>query len=214
MIAFNRFRYDAATDYARALDRLADTDGLIVDLRGNPVGNIGAMMSFAQNFFPDTRHVLTRRSRIFETAADSELMSVPQRYSPEVRINANARAYTRPLAILVDEYSASSSELLATMLREQRDAYIVGRPTCGCVVAVRSSGYRLAGGGALYVAETGFVTPSGNRMEGAGMRPDARIAMTLADLRNGIDRDVAVARKWLAGKAREMARSERESATD
>ena len=195
LIAFNRFRPDTAADFARALARVADTDGIILDLRGNPGGNIGAMMSIAQNFFPDTRHVLTRRTRMI-AAADAEPYSQP-RISPEVRINANGRAYTRPLAVLIDGHSASSSELLATMLREQRGAYVIGRPSCGCVVAVRGSGYRLAGGGALYVAETGFVTPRGNRMEGMGIRPDAQVALTLADLNGRVDRDAVVARDWI-----------------
>ena len=195
LIAFNRFRPDTAADFARALSRVADTDGLILDLRGNPGGHIGAMMSIAQNFFPDTRHVLTRRTRMV-AAADGEPYSQP-RISPEVRINANGRAYTRPLAILIDGYSASSSELLATMLREQRGAYVVGRPSCGCVVAVRGSGYRLAGGGALYVAETGFITPRGNKMEGMGIRPDAQVALTLADLNGRVDRDAVLAREWI-----------------
>ena len=133
------------------------------------------------------------------------MVDMLQRIGAEVRINANVRAYTRPLAILVDAYSASSSELLATMLREQRGAYIVGRPSCGCVVAVRGSGYRLAGGGPLYVAETGFVTPQGNKMEGAGIRPDREVALTLADLSGRVDRDIVDAREWLMRQAHRSA---------
>jgi C-terminal processing protease CtpA/Prc len=142
--------------------------------------------------------------RPMPVAAEGESFSQP-RLNPEVRISANMRAYTRPLAVLIDGYSASSSELLATMLREQRGAYIVGRPSCGCVVAVRGSGYRLAGGGALYVAETGFVTPQGNKMEGTGIRPDAAVALTLADLNARIDRDVMLAREWIARQAHRTA---------
>jgi carboxyl-terminal processing protease len=200
LIRFNRFRSDVAADFARALSRLADTDGLVIDLRGNPGGNIGAMLSIAQSFFPETRHVLTRRTR---PAGEEDAWRA--RNSPEVRISANGRAYTRPIAILIDGYSASASELLATVLREQRGAHIVGRPSCGCVVGVRGSGYRLAGGGALYVAETGFVTPQGNRMEGAGIRPDREIAFTLSDLGAGIDRDLVIAREWIVRQSHRQA---------
>jgi len=194
LISFNRFRPDAASDFGRALSRLADTDGVIVDLRGNPGGNIGAMLSIAQSFFPETRLVLTRRTRSLAMPDDD---SWRPKIPSEVRINGSSSAYTHPIAILIDGYSASASELLATVLREQRGAYIVGRPSCGCVVGVRSAGYKLAGGGALYVAETGFVTPQGNRMEGAGIHPDREVALTLADLRAGVDRDLAVAREWI-----------------
>jgi C-terminal processing protease CtpA/Prc len=81
----------------------------------------------------------------------------------------------------------------------------VGRPSCGCVVAVRTSGYRLAGGGALYVAESGFVTPRGNRLEGAGIRPDAHVPLTLADLRDSVDRDLLVAQEWLKQRTKTVA---------
>ncbi|MEP6701910.1 MAG: S41 family peptidase [Betaproteobacteria bacterium] len=204
VIAFNRFRPDAAADVGRALALLSETDGLIIDLRGNPGGNIGAMLSIAQSFFPEARHVLTRRTRA-SGGPGPEGEASSQRTGPEVKITANSRAYTRPLAILIDGYSASSSEMLATVLREQRDALIVGRPSCGCVVGVRGSGYRLAGGGALYLAETGFVTPRGNRMEGTGIHPDREVALTLADLRNRVDRDLLVAREWIVRQSHRAA---------
>jgi carboxyl-terminal processing protease len=195
-IAFNRFRSETAADFNRALTQLAATDSLIIDVRGNPGGSIGAMLTIAQNFFPDARHVLTRRLRALDLPLPTEGYVRP-RPNPDVRINGNLRAYTRPLALLVDGQTASSSELLATVLREQRDAIVIGRPSCGCVVAVRTNGYRLAGGGALYVAETGFVTPRGNRMEGAGIQPDSYVPLTLADLRDGVDRDLIVAQEAL-----------------
>lgn len=203
LIELSRFRGETAAEFGRALSRLAATDALIIDLRGNPGGSIGAMLTIAQSFFYDTRHVLTRRMRAIDPALGPDGPS--PRSNPDVRINANLGAYRRPLAVLVDAQSASSSELLATVLREQRDATIVGRPSCGCVVAVRTSGYRLAGGGALYVAETGFVTPRGNRMEGAGIRPDALVPLTLADLRDGVDRDLLVAQEALRSQAQRTA---------
>ena len=205
-IAFNRFRPEAATDVARALGTLGDTDGLVLDLRGNPGGTVGAMLSIAQSFFPESRHVLTRQIRGGALASpEGEAWPQSRSGSPEMRISASSRAYTRPLAILIDGYTASSSELLATVLREQRGAWIVGRPSCGCVVAVRSSGYRLPGGGAIYVAESGFITPQGNRMEGAGMRPDREVVLTLGDLRSDVDRDLVVAREWVRQRSQRIA---------
>ena len=205
-IAFNRFRPEAAADFGRALAALDGADGLVLDLRGNPGGNIGAMLAIAQSFFPEARHVLTRRTRAGRTSgADAEAWPQGRSAAPEVRINASPHAWTRPLAILIDGYTASSSELLATVLREQRGAWIVGRPSCGCVVAVRSNGYRLPGGGAIYVAESGFITPLGNRMEGAGMRPDHHVPLALADLREGVDRDLDVAIEWIRQRTQRVA---------
>ena len=205
-IAFNRFRPQAVADIGRALGTMQDSDGLVLDLRGNSGGSIGAMLSIAQSFFPESRHVLTRRLRASDPAGRDGGLSPPLRLaSPEVRVSASAHAYTRPLAVLVDGNSASSAELLATILREQRDAWIVGRPSCGCVVAVRGTGYPLPGGGALYVAESGFITPLGNRMEGAGMHPDREVPLALEDLREGVDRDLVVAMDWIRQRAYRVA---------
>jgi carboxyl-terminal processing protease len=196
-IAFNKFRPEAAADFGRALGNLKRTDGLIVDLRGNPGGSLGSMLSIARNFFPETRHVMTRKLRHADLGPEADGFGTSRTTPPEMKIPATSSAYVQPVAILTDTYSASSSELLATILREQRGALIVGRPTCGCVVAVRPNGYRLPGGGAIFVSESGFVSPFGTRMEGVPMKPDREVAVTLRDLEAGIDRDLVVATDWL-----------------
>ena len=62
---------------------------------------------------------------------------------------------------------------------------------------MRPNGYRLPGGGAIFVSESGFVSPFGSRMEGVPMTPDRAVAVTLADLDAGVDPDVVVAKEWL-----------------
>ena len=197
-IAFNRFRPEGASDFGRALAKLRMTDGLIIDLRGNSGGALGSMLAIAQSFFPESRHVMTRRLRPpTNFGPENDGFGNNRAAPPEMRILATAHAYTQPVAILIDNYTASSSELLATILREQRGAAIIGRASCGCVVAVRPNGYKLAAGGALFVSESGFVSPFGTQMEGVPMQPDRGVTMTLHDLRRGIDRDVVVAQEWL-----------------
>lgn len=205
-IAFNRFRPEAAADFARALSNLRRTDGLVIDLRGNPGGSLGSMLSITRNFFPESRLVMTRRLRAADGASpEREGFITSGATPPEMRILGTAYAYTQPIAVLLDNYSASSSELMATILREQRGAGVIGRPTCGCVVAVRPNGYKLPGGGAVYVSESGFVSPFGSRMEGVPMKPDREVALTLADLDAGIDRDLVTAREWLQQRPSKMA---------
>ena len=205
-IAFNRFRPEAASDFGRALANLRGTDALIIDLRGNPGGSLGSMLAITRNFFPETRHVMTRRLRGSEAGGpETDGFATARATPPDMRIPGSAFAYTQPLAILIDNYSASSSELMATILREQRGAGIIGRPTCGCVVAVRPNGYKLPGGGAIYVSESGFVSPFGSRMEGVPMKPDREVALALGDLDQGIDRDIVVAKQWLQQRPAKVA---------
>jgi C-terminal processing protease CtpA/Prc len=63
---------------------------------------------------------------------------------------------------------------------------LIGEPTCGCVVGVRVE-YVLPDGGGLRIAETGFVSARGVRMEGQPTLPTVRVTPTLADLRAGRD---------------------------
>lgn len=62
-----------------------------------------------------------------------------------------------------------------------------------------------AGRGAVYVAESGFVTPLGNRMEGAGMRPDREVPLALGDPGAGVDTDLVVAEEWIRQRAQRFA---------
>src|SRR5262249_2295677 len=84
-----------------------------------------------------------------------------------------------------DGRTGSAAELAAVVLAEQRGAVLVGEPTCGCVVGVRYE-YVLPDGG-LRVAETGFVSARGVRLEGAPTIPAVRVVPSLADLRAGRD---------------------------
>jgi carboxyl-terminal processing protease len=118
-----------------------------------------------------------------QTVAD--LVVTPQR-----------RPLSQPLAVLVDGRTASSAELTAVTLAEQRDALLVGEPTCGCAVAVRVE-YVLPDGGGLRIAETGFVSARGARMQDAPTTPAVRVAPTLADLRGGLDAALDEARRRL-----------------
>ena len=92
----------------------------------------------------------------------------------------------QPLAVLVDGRTGSAAELAAVVLAEQRGALLVGEATCGCVVGVRFE-YVLPDGGGVRVAETGFVSARGARLEGAPTVPMVRVTPALGDLRGGRD---------------------------
>lgn len=157
-------------DEARAHSR-----GLIVDLRGNPGGELDMFLWFVDQFIdrPVTVAAVVHRPGLW--FADEKLVVEPA-----------AHPYRSPIAILVDSSTASSAELVAHVLTEQRGAITVGEATCGCVVAIRGE-YALPDGGALRVAEEGFVTARGRRMENDPLRPRMAVVPALADLRAGRD---------------------------
>jgi carboxyl-terminal processing protease len=181
LIRFNRFHPSLRDDLERALANAVGARAVVVDLRGNGGGLLEMYRWFVGHFLPDERVPMRTTARetgapLVQTVAD--LAVVPQR-----------RPLLQPVAVLVDGRTASSAELTAVTLAEQRNALLVGEPTCGCAVAVRVE-YVLPDGGGLRIAETGFVSARGARMQDAPTVPAVRVTPTLADLRRG--RDVAL----------------------
>ena len=188
LIRFDRFHPSVRDDVDRALDNAAGARALIIDLRGNGGGLLEMYRWFVGRFLPEERvpmRTTAREPGRPAAQAVAELVVVPHR-----------RALAQPLAILVDGRTASSAELTAVTLAEQREALLVGEPTCGCAVAVRVE-YVLPDGGGLRIAETGFVSARGARMQDAPTAPAVRVAPTLADLRSGRDAALEEARRRL-----------------
>jgi carboxyl-terminal processing protease len=182
LIAFNRFHPSVRGEIERALDAAVGARALIIDLRGNGGGLLEMYRWFVGRFMPDERVPMrtATRSRGYPDARSvDDLVVAPQR-----------APLLQPIAILIDGRTASSAELAAVTLAEQRAALLVGEPTCGCAVAVRVE-YVLPDGGGLRIAETGFLSARGARMQDAPTPPALRVSPTLDDLRAG--RDVVLA---------------------
>jgi carboxyl-terminal processing protease len=188
-IRFDRFDSSLRAELERALDAAAAARALIVDLRGNGGGQLQMFRWFAGQFLPERRVAMHASAR---DRADAQARSLT-----EMAIGPGARPLLQPLAVLIDGRTASSAELAALALAEQREALLVGEPSCGCAVAVRVE-YVLPDGGGLRIAETGFVSARGARIQGAPIAPALRVLPTLADLRAGHDPVLEAARQKLA----------------
>jgi carboxyl-terminal processing protease len=192
LIRFSRFLPEVRQAIERALLDARSARAIIIDLRGNGGGLFEFYRWFAGRFLPEPRTVM-RTLRREGPMAEQGSMAV--RAGP-----GDEEPLLQPLAVLIDARTASAAELTAVTLAEQRGALLVGDPTCGCVVGVRTE-YVLPDGGGVRVSETGFISTRGARMEGHPTVPVIRVAPTLADLRAG--RDVALDeahRRLLAGR--------------
>lgn len=143
---------------------------VILDLRGNPGGEVSAAQGLA-GLWLDDEIVLTQR-----------------RGSEVIRTD---RSTGKPIlgdiktVVLINGGSASASEIVAGALKDYGKATLVGEKTYGkgSVQAV----VRLSGGAELKVTESRWFTPKGKNIDQKGIEPDTRVELRGEDLNNGVD---------------------------
>ncbi len=132
--------------------------GLIIDLRDNPGGYINAAISLSEIF-------LKENSLIVST--DNFDGSIKEYLSQE------KTPLEMPLIILVNNNSASASELMSGALRDNGKALLVGENTFGKGTA--QSIIILERGGALKMTTSEYITPLGVHVNGKGLAPDYQV---------------------------------------
>ena len=168
-------------EFARDMDRFAATRGLVLDLRGNPGGIAGMAMGMGSWFVRDHIHVLgTMKTR------DAALNLI---------LTPRPRPYAGKLAILVDELSMSTSEMLAGGLQDLGRARVFGSRTPGA--ALPSAIERLPNGDGFQYALGSYVSAGGKSLEGHGVVPDQEVPLTRAALLAGKDPALEAALAWI-----------------
>jgi carboxyl-terminal processing protease len=140
---------------------LKKAKGIILDLRSNPGGLVTALVDVASHFIKEGV-VITLRDNQGKTTSES------------VRPNG---VYTMlPLVVLVDQYSASASEVLSGALQDYKRATIAGAVTLG--KGSYNSFFELNDGSAIYLTIGRWLTPKGREIEGKGITPDYVLTQT------------------------------------
>lgn len=193
-VRFNHFRAPVAKQLKEALSKFRDAPGLILDLRSNGGGDAREGLKVAGYFFDEktqVARVVTRTGK--SPSALFGLVSLPKEIQAGEK---GGQLYARPVVILVNEGTGSTSELIANALQEHGRAYVIGAQSCGCVLGVLDH-RELKGGGDLAISEIGFVTPDGRRLEGEGVKPNKSVNVTLRDLQAGRDAALEAADEYL-----------------
>jgi len=170
---------------------LAETRGLVVDLRGNSGGNLGLAMWLGDRLFADQTRVgsfATRRAldavgvatmdALPDDAYDTfdgyevEAFQDALTHAGAVRITTGGRApnYSAPVALLVDNRCASTTEAMAAVIKENVRARLFDAATAGRMLSSRR--LPVLDGYTLRVAYADFRTPGGAVVEGVGVSPD------------------------------------------
>lgn len=168
-------------DFNQAMNDFRDLPGVIIDLRGNP-GGLGAMaMGMAGWFVKDKG--LRLGTMIMRTG----------KYN--FSINTRAHGYNGLLAVLVDDLSASTSEIMAGGLQDLHLARIFGSRTAGA--ALPSNIIKLPNGDGFQFAIANYVSQGGAVLEGVGVMPDQPVTLTRENLLAEGDPVLKAARSWL-----------------
>ena len=172
-LAFNYWMLPMVQRVAAGLAELqaAGMEALIIDLRGNP-GGVGAMsVPVARLLLREDGSLGTLRFRDFKQ---------------EFQVVGEPTAFAGELVILVDEGTASTSEIFAAGLRDLGRARVVGgRASAGA--ALPSLIERLDGGAVLQYVVGDYHSSKGSAAEGDGVVPDLRVQETQDDFIAGRD---------------------------
>jgi carboxyl-terminal processing protease len=167
-----------------ALKKFAKAPGIVLDLRGNP-GGIGVMAMGIAGFFVDKSGQKLGEMKMRETTLKFVIFPRPE-------------IYRGRLAILVDEGSASTTEILAQGLQDLQRARIFGTRTAGA--ALPSDIVRLPDGDGFQYAQASYTSEKGLVLEGNGVTPDVEIRQTQEALLDGHDLVIEAAEKWIASQ--------------
>lgn len=183
-IALYSFTANSSQKFAQALAefRASGANNLIVDLRGNPGGYLDAAVSMASRFLPKGTEVVTedyKGNRENLVHRSSGIGGVPE---------------GAKVVVLIDQGSASASEILAGALNDNGRATLIGMRSFG-----KGSVQELIdlGGGALKVTVARWLTPSGRSISDGGLVPDIEVERTVEDVKAGKDPQMERAIQYL-----------------
>jgi len=147
---------DASREFRNAVAKLSDCDGIILDLRDNPGGLLSNALEIAD--------------MLLENGA---IVSTISRHGRHTDLSSGEPLTKQPIVVLVDEESASASEILASALQDNARSILVGTRTYGKGLVQEIN--RLPGGAAIHITVSRYLTPGGSDINKVGVAPDITV---------------------------------------
>ena len=181
-LRITQFQDRTVDDFAHKLEDLYKQDpnlkGIVLDLRNDPGGLLDGAVAVAAAFLPADAVVVSTNGQISESKATFK--ASPEFYArrgggdPLRKLPAGLK--TVPLVVLVNEGSASASEIVAGALQDHKRATVMGAQTFGkgSVQTVRP----LSADTALKITTARYYTPSGRSIQAKGIVPDVMVDET------------------------------------
>jgi len=212
-IRADRFDDGAAELADQAMEALADTRGVVIDVRSNTGGNMSGLR-LASYFSGESKPAVALLGRSYlaplgrsATAADlAKLPPTRGAYTTDAVFAAlkagqgaaifhsddlGARRYKGQVVVVISGETASAGEGFAIMMRELAGAKLIGRPTAGYLLS--SDVVTLAGGWRLTLPVDGVWAPDGRDYADKAIAPDVLLPRAAADVCRADDPDLAKA---------------------
>lgn len=166
-VVLRRFGAESGDAFKRAIEARRhalgkDLAGIVIDLRGNPGGEVGEALVIADTFVADGVLMRTRGrgGRILR----------------EESAHASGTDLATPIVVLQDRHSASASELLAAALQDRGRARVVGERSYGKGTVQEVMG--LPDGSVATFTIARYYSPDDRLVDGSGVTPDVAVALT------------------------------------
>ena len=181
-VRVSQFQDRTVEDFVAKVTKLYAEDpklkGMVLDLRNDPGGLLEGAVAISSAFLPKDVVVVTTNGQLPESK--QKFLARPEDYSrrmgadPLSRLPAGLKAV--PLVVLVNEGSASASEIVSGALQDHKRATVMGAQTFGkgSVQTVR----QLTADTALKITTARYYTPSGRSIQAKGIVPDVMVDET------------------------------------
>ena len=186
-VSINQFSDNTADEFEKVVSELVlkDLKGMVIDLRFNGGGYLDAAVDVLSSLLEKNLAAATIRERVGKMGEETLVT------------NGGTKVLDVPLVVLVNEGSASASEIVAGALQDHERGVIMGTQTFGkgTVQAVEF----LEDGSSLRMTIAQWFTPEERVIQGIGITPDITVENYDEDVMNGYDRQLEEALKYLRG---------------
>jgi len=150
---FDQVTVDQFTE-ALAVCKGSRMEGLIIDLRSNPGGSLSAVCEIARKILPEGLIVYTE-----------------DKYGEREELTCDGKNEIQvPMVVLINDYSASASEILAGAIQDYEKGVLMGTKTYGKGIVQRI--IALSDGSAVKLTISNYFTPKGRNIHKVGVEPD------------------------------------------
>lgn len=159
LIGIRQFAVQTGERFAEELKKLEaqGMKGLIIDVRNNPGGVVQAVQSIAETFVPEGKTI----------------MHLEYRDGKREKTTSKGKGKAYPVVVLINEGSASASEILGAAIQESAGGKLVGKTTFG--KGLVQSTVKLSDGSGVKLTIAKWLTPDGDTIHESGIQPDLEV---------------------------------------